>query len=124
EHGDVWNTFFGDMEVFDHKLDVLSRHCADVGRDPADIRKSVTFRALLAEDEAGVAERRREAEAAGPSRFNWFIGTPEQLVEEMKPWAERGAGDFLLGAQPPFDWQTIELVAEQVAPALRAEVAA
>jgi F420-dependent oxidoreductase-like protein len=124
EHGDVWNSFFGDIEVFQHKLDVLAQHCSDVGRDPADIRKSVTFRAMLAEDEAGVAERRKELEAAGPSRFTWFVGTPEQLVEEMKPWVERGAGDFLLGASAPWDFQTIELVAKQVAPALRAKVAA
>jgi alkanesulfonate monooxygenase SsuD/methylene tetrahydromethanopterin reductase-like flavin-dependent oxidoreductase (luciferase family) len=84
----------------------------------------VTFRALLAEDEAGVEERRRELEARGSGRFSWFVGTPEQLVEEMKPWAERGAGDFLLGTAAPWDFQTIELVATQVAPVLRAEVAA
>jgi F420-dependent oxidoreductase-like protein len=124
EHGDIWNTFFGDIEVFKHKLDVLSRHCADVGRDPADIRKSVTFRAVLAEDEAGVEERKRELESRGPSRFEWFVGTPEQLVEALKPWAQLGGGDFLLGASAPYDWQSIELIAQQVAPALRAEVAA
>ena len=72
----------------------------------------------------GVQERKRELEAAGPSRFQWFVGTPEQLVEELKPWAELGGGDFLLGASAPYDFQTMELVAQQVAPALRAEVAA
>jgi F420-dependent oxidoreductase-like protein len=124
EHGDVWNTFFGELETFEHKLNVLSQHCADVGRDPADIRKSVTYRAVLAEDEAGVEERRKELESRGASRFTWFVGTPEQLVDALKPWAERGAGDFLLGASAPYDWQTFELVATKVAPALRAEVAA
>jgi alkanesulfonate monooxygenase SsuD/methylene tetrahydromethanopterin reductase-like flavin-dependent oxidoreductase (luciferase family) len=79
---------------------------------------------VLAEDEAGVEDRRKELESHGPSRFTWFVGTPEQLVEALKPWAERGAGDFLLGASAPYDWQTFELVATQVAPALRAEVAA
>ncbi|HEY2601001.1 MAG TPA: LLM class F420-dependent oxidoreductase [Thermoleophilaceae bacterium] len=124
EHADVWNTAYGDMDVFKHKLDVLSQHCTDVGRDPADIRVSVTMRAALAEDEAGVADRRRELEAAGPSQFTYAIGTPEQVVEQLKPWVEAGAGDFLLGSAAPFDWQTIELLAQQVAPALRAEVAA
>jgi F420-dependent oxidoreductase-like protein len=125
EHGDVWNSAFGDLDVFEHKLSVLAQHCSDVGRDPADIRKSLTFRAMLAEDEAGVAERRKELEAAGGGgRFSWFVGTPEQLVEQMKPWVERRAGDFLLGMSAPFDYQTVELVAKQVAPALRAEVAA
>jgi len=34
-----------------------------------------------------------------------------------------GVGDFLLGSLPPVDLQTIELVAESVAPALKAAVA-
>ena len=35
EHGDIWNTFYGDVDEYRHKLDVLARHCGDVGRDPA-----------------------------------------------------------------------------------------
>jgi F420-dependent oxidoreductase-like protein len=124
EHGDVWNTFFGEPDGFRHKLDVLSRHCADVGRDPADIRKSVTFRAVLAEDEAAVEERRREAGMNASAQSQFIFGTPEQCVEVLQPFAALGAGDFLLGAATPYDWQTIELVAQQVAPALRAAVAA
>jgi hypothetical protein len=40
-------------------------------------------------------------------------------VEALKPYAEVGAGDFLLGSMAPFDWQTVELVANEVAPAVR-----
>ena len=29
---------FGDADVLAHKVDVLRRHCADVGRDPAEVR--------------------------------------------------------------------------------------
>jgi F420-dependent oxidoreductase-like protein len=124
EHGDVWNTFHGDLDVFKHKLDVLAGHCADVGRDPADIRKSLTFRAILSEDEAE-NERKREEIAAGPAgRFTFFIGTPDECVENLRPYAELGGADFLLGSSAPYDFQTIELVATKVAPALRAAVAA
>ena len=51
------------------------------------------------------------------------MGTPEQCVERLREYADLGVGDFLLGALPPVDWQTIELVAESVAPALKAAVA-
>jgi hypothetical protein len=37
----------------------------------------------------------------------------------MLPFAELGAGDFLLAAYAPYDWQTLELVARDVAPVLR-----
>jgi F420-dependent oxidoreductase-like protein len=119
EHADVWNTGLGDIETFRHKLDVLSRHCEAVGRDPADIRKSLTFRAVLAEDEAALRERRRELAPKLPiEEAKFLFVTPEQLVERMLPFAELGAGDFLFAAYSPYDWQSLELVAREVAPAL------
>ena len=39
QYGDACNVF-GDPDGVRHKLDVLERHCADVGRDPADITKT------------------------------------------------------------------------------------
>jgi probable F420-dependent oxidoreductase len=39
-HADAWHGF-GKPEVIRHKLSVLERHCADLGRDPGEIEKSV-----------------------------------------------------------------------------------
>jgi alkanesulfonate monooxygenase SsuD/methylene tetrahydromethanopterin reductase-like flavin-dependent oxidoreductase (luciferase family) len=44
QHADVWNMAGGTVEDARHKLEVLRRHCADVGRDPAEIRLSVQLR--------------------------------------------------------------------------------
>jgi alkanesulfonate monooxygenase SsuD/methylene tetrahydromethanopterin reductase-like flavin-dependent oxidoreductase (luciferase family) len=106
---------------------VLGGHCADVGRDPADVRKSLTFRAVLDDDER--TARERAAELYGdplPERLQkmMVVGTAEQCVEELRPYADLGVGDFLLGQLAPVDQPTIELVAESVAPALKAAVAA
>lgn len=127
EHADIWHTGIGDADEYRHKLDVLARHCADVGRDPADVRKSVTFRAVLAQDEPTARERAREIFGGEPpEQFKRMtvIGTPEQCVERLREYAELGVGDFLLGALAPVDWQTVELVAESVAPALKRAVTA
>jgi alkanesulfonate monooxygenase SsuD/methylene tetrahydromethanopterin reductase-like flavin-dependent oxidoreductase (luciferase family) len=127
EHGDIWNTFYGDEDEYRHKLDVLDGHCADVGRDPADVRKSLTFRAVLDEDER--AARERAAELYGdplPDRLKkmMIVGTPDQCVERLRAYADLGVGDFLLGQLAPVDPPTIELVARSVAPALKAAVTA
>ena len=127
EHGDIWNTFYGDVDHYRHLLDVLAGHCADVGRDAGDVRKSITFRAVLDEDET--AARERAAALYGdplPERLSnmMIVGTPDQAVELLRPYAELGAGDFLLGQLAPVDAQTIELVANSVAPALKTAVAA
>jgi alkanesulfonate monooxygenase SsuD/methylene tetrahydromethanopterin reductase-like flavin-dependent oxidoreductase (luciferase family) len=39
-YGDACN-LFGNPDEVRHKLDVLERHCADVGRDPAEITKTI-----------------------------------------------------------------------------------
>ena len=40
-YADVWNFNGRDVETFKHKLSVLHQHCADVGRDPAEIELSI-----------------------------------------------------------------------------------
>jgi len=43
QYADVWNSTDFDIDVLTHKIDVLSRHCDTVGRDVAEIRKTVGF---------------------------------------------------------------------------------
>jgi F420-dependent oxidoreductase-like protein len=105
EHADGWNSFFGDVDGYRHKLEVLARHCDDVGRDPAEIRKQIVVHAVL-------GEGRDAPEGA-------FAGTPAQLAEALHPYLELGVQDFLLLARPPADVETIERFAREVAPALR-----
>src|SRR3954453_10874131 len=110
EHADGWNTFFGVLGEFRHKLDVLARHCDAVDRDPGTIRKQIVIRAVLDETEAKARER------AGDGTF---AGTPEQLAAALAGHRELGVEDFLVLARPPADFTTIELFAREVAPLLR-----
>jgi len=41
QYADVWNTTDSEPDVLKHKIDVLTRHCDTVGRDAAEIRKTV-----------------------------------------------------------------------------------
>src|SRR4051794_9675393 len=110
EHADGWNTFYGDLGEFQHKLDVLARHCDDVGRDPAEIRKQIVIRAVLDET---------EAKARGRAEEGVFAGTPSQLAEALAGHRGLGVEDFLVLARPPADFTTIELFAREVAPLMR-----
>jgi F420-dependent oxidoreductase-like protein len=44
QHADVWNAPGGEPDEVARLAGVLDRHCADVGRDPAEIRRSVQLR--------------------------------------------------------------------------------
>ncbi|TQS44497.1 LLM class F420-dependent oxidoreductase [Cryptosporangium phraense] len=41
QYGDLCNLFAPDVETVARKIDVLNQHCADVGRDPAEIEKTI-----------------------------------------------------------------------------------
>jgi F420-dependent oxidoreductase-like protein len=41
QYADVWNSTDSEPEVLKHKIEVLTRHCENVGRDVAEIRKTV-----------------------------------------------------------------------------------
>ena len=43
QYADVWNSTDSEIDVLTHKIDVLTRHCGTVGRDVAEIRKTVIF---------------------------------------------------------------------------------
>jgi probable F420-dependent oxidoreductase len=43
EHAHIWNAFFDEPAAFVHKNQVLERWCADVGRDPGEIVRSMTI---------------------------------------------------------------------------------
>ena len=61
EHADACN-LFGDVDTVRHKLDVLARHCDDIGRDPATITKTRLGTLVIAgHREGGRAQGRRPA---------------------------------------------------------------
>ena len=123
---DGWNTFLSPLEEFDHKLEVLAGHCADVGRDPSEIRIQAVLRAVLGADEHEATEQLRARATAQVTtveamRANGVLAlTPEQAVEHLTPYIDRGLADILLMGRPPMDRRSLELLAHEVAPALRA----
>jgi F420-dependent oxidoreductase-like protein len=122
---DGWNTFLMPLDEFDHKLEVLDGHCADAGRDRSEIRVQLVLQAVLgADDREAAAQLRARADALGVSADaladRVLAMTPAQLAEHLRPYVDRGVGDFLLAARPPMDRRTLELFAGEVAGALRA----
>ena len=59
-HADIWHGF-GDVATIRHKCEVLDRWCAEIGRDPAEIERSVGVQPNQLADadaylEAGIVE--------------------------------------------------------------------
>ncbi|PRY17388.1 F420-dependent oxidoreductase-like protein [Kineococcus rhizosphaerae] len=128
-----YTNFDGTLETFTHKSSVLEKHCQDVGRDFASITRSADYNVAIGRDEKEVADRvaaRRavlerhvsaeatEREVAGLSS-SLAAGTPEQIVENLKPLLDAGLGyaNFYF-PEISTDTSGLELFEREVVPAL------
>jgi F420-dependent oxidoreductase-like protein len=72
QHADVWNMASGEVEEGVRLSSVLDEHCAAVGRDPAEIRRSVQL---------------------------FYTGDAEALLEHAGAFASNGFRELIVGAR-------------------------
>jgi F420-dependent oxidoreductase-like protein len=89
-YADEWNVW-GTPDTLRHKIGVLERHCADIGRDPAEIRRSAQALLYMSDDEDWLASRR----AAGIDRAV-VIGTPREVQATLVEYAAAGCDEFIV----------------------------
>lgn len=87
QYADHWNFVGGTVEEFVRKREVLARHCADVGRDPADIMTSAHVRL---NPDLDVARAVDEAAALGAEGLDLAIIylPPPHTPSVLEPLAE------------------------------------
>ena len=101
---------------------MLEGHCAAVGRDEDEIRKTWSPEVFIRATEA-------EVDAAG-SRSLWgepfdrwragnLVGTPEQVAEKIQPYVALGCTGFIPWSADYPDTETLELFAKHVIPEFR-----
>ena len=79
QHANIWHGF-GDAEVIGHKHAVLDQHCADLGRDPGEIERSV-----------GVGDKRPEQIGkalldVGTRLFTVHVSGPDYDLGLLREW--------------------------------------
>jgi F420-dependent oxidoreductase-like protein len=98
----------------------VDRACAEAGRDPATLARSVAQMTCVGRDDAEVA-RRAEALGKKVDELNPFdlTGTVAQVVDQLGTWQERtGLSRFYLQILDLADLDHLELIAAEVAPQL------
>ena len=101
EFADEWNMTRVDIPGFEQKLEVLGRHCADVGRDPNTIRRSLMIPMVIGRDRAEVARRIAAARAifpnlpadeAGWRAASFLAGSASEIGDALDRWDRGGDG--------------------------------
>jgi F420-dependent oxidoreductase-like protein len=91
---------FGRPEVVARKVEVLHRHCAEVGRDPAEVEVTHLVNALTALDRKALRERvellRGRNTTPGEYAARHRAGTPEDQFGHFTAYAAAGAGHSIV----------------------------
>lgn len=117
-HADSWN-WFGPFDGWEHKRDVLERHCEDNGRDITDIEKSWFGRAVVRETEAEARALVEEAamfDSFESAREEHLVGTPEQVNEQLDRLDRMGLDEIVVEFVDVPRTTGLELFGEEVIP--------
>jgi probable F420-dependent oxidoreductase len=121
ELADGWNTCWAwTPDDYAARAAVLDRACADIGRDPATVHRSLGLYSLVGEDAADLARRfDRLVELSPPGvlrdmtlpkwREGRLVGTVDELREQRDAWAGLGVGELIVGSGAvPFQVTTLD----------------
>ena len=97
KYADICNIDFnnpGGVDVFKHKIEVLERHCEAIGRDPAEIEKTMLIPLRLEDDEAKAAQLRQR-------RGDWVLyGPPAYVIDQIGGYIDAGCEEMMFSAVP------------------------
>jgi F420-dependent oxidoreductase-like protein len=85
-----WNSTLADVAAWQAKCEVLERHCADVGRDPTEIERSINIRLAAGTD-------------------------PREIQPSVAEWKDAGVDVCIVGLGVPHDAGVIEPLAKALA---------
>ena len=114
KYADMWNVM-GTPDRLTRKLEVLRGHCDAVGRDIGEIELTVGCKPIIRSTQAearrvwGAQMAHNRTPMADVSEDDTFwVGTPEQVAEEMIARRRLGFTTFIAELAAPFDDETME----------------
>jgi alkanesulfonate monooxygenase SsuD/methylene tetrahydromethanopterin reductase-like flavin-dependent oxidoreductase (luciferase family) len=115
-YGDQWNTSASTIEALKAKDDVMRERCAEIGRDPATIEKTVTVDLVIRDSRAAGLEAYRGILASTGQEYDedWatHVGEPKAVADSLRPLVELGFRHVLLETPAPYDAETIDRIGE------------
>jgi len=118
------NNVGGGFASVKRKEEILRQHCEAVGRDEREIERTAGIGSVIIRDSRAEAKRVQKAifEHNGKAEL-WEdqpVGTPEDVVEMLAPYATIGYHHLIAGFPSPHDEESMTRLAQEVRPKLEA----
>ncbi|WNV83507.1 LLM class F420-dependent oxidoreductase [Umezawaea sp. Da 62-37] len=112
-----FNLPFQDFDTANRQFGRVAEACAAIGRDQAEITRSVALVTCVGRDDAEIARRAAKiGRGVDELRANGVAGTPAEVVDRLSRWRERtGVTRIYLQVLDIADLDQVELVAAEVA---------
>ena len=112
-HGDIFNMdgWAGQgmtLDVYRHKIGVLEKHCADAGRDPAEIKRTLLMPLQITEDKARIE---RFQKALGPGSM---AGPKNEVIDRIGEFEQEGVAEIMFGAVRTGDVEMYQRIEEDI----------
>jgi F420-dependent oxidoreductase-like protein len=125
QHADIWNNNLGSIGLLPHKIEVLARHCAALGRPASEVEISQQAIAVIAaSDDAARDSLDRARRVYGPQMTegleeHGLWGSPERLVRRIRELVAGGCTLFVIEFFGKDPLEPARFFAREVAAALR-----
>lgn len=93
---DEWNGVYISRNDFQERNRLLDQLAREAGRDPHQIKRTVMTRVIFGRDDAQLNERLAGADADELRAKGQIVGTPEQIVAQVRDWEAAGAEGIML----------------------------
>ena len=119
QYADIWNLSDANITRFTERANILQRHCDELGRDSSTLRRSWFGRLAIGKTQAK-AEQYANSRTNKYTTDNAFVGTPQQVAEQMAAFVAVGCDYFMVDIIGLPNPDIIGLVTEELLPKVKA----
>ena len=101
------------LEYYRSKAGILEQHCEDVGRDPAEIRRTLLVPCFLTEDNAQIEQVVRRF---GPGTV---AGPKQYIIDRIGEFDDAGIAEIMFGAIPSGNVELLRRFEDEILSAFR-----
>ena len=115
-YADGFNMPYVAPELFADRTTRVDRFCEELGRDPAEIQRSVNVGFYMSANEAAARAKEQSGFGGNMGREGMLVGTPAQAIDRIGEYERAGAQGLNIAFRPPVDWEAFDAFIEEVLP--------